>query len=299
MRKIYLIGSPQTYNAALETWFYQNEILGGIPFTLDMEADKLCDAVVIYIELSATINVDFIRRLRGNRNKVVYLDMGDEFGQKDVSAYSECDLVLRNYLYLNIFEDPRYADKVLWLPNGFRTGVGPRNPAHLKPVLQRQWLASFLGWLNNARSHNNERQIFKQVATRCEGNLLLNESSNWSGGYNLGLYTAIMESSIFAPCPAGNCPDSIRIYDAMELGCIPIYLRHTFLDNKYSMQSPPFPILDSWEELPEFLARKRREFAENQKPFEELQAATIAWWSLTKERIANTVQTRLLQLRID
>jgi hypothetical protein len=177
--------------------------------------------------------------------------------------------------------------------------VGPRNPAHLKPVLQRQWLASFLGWLDNPRSHNNERQIFKQIAPLCGGNLMLNESGGWSGGFNLGLYAAIMESSIFAPCPAGNCPDSIRIYDALELGCIPIYLRHTFLNNKYSMQSPPFPILDSWEELPDFLERKKKAFTEDHKSFEGLQAATITWWTLTKQRIATTVQERLLRLRVE
>lgn len=298
MRKIYLIGTPHTYNAALETWFYQNEMLGGIPFTLDMEAGKIFDSVVIFIELAAAINLEFIRALRRNRNKVVYLDMGDEMGAKDVTPYAECDLVIRNYLYLNIFEDERYRDKVIWLPNGFRTGVGPRNPNHLKPVLERQWLATFLGWLDNTRSYNNERQIFKEMAPRCGGNLFWNASSNWSGGYNLGLYTAIMESSIFAPCPAGNCPDSIRIYDAMELGCIPIYLRHTFLDNKYSMQSPPFPLLDSWDELPDFLENKRKEFAGNYKAFEELQAATIEWWTLTKRRIATNIQQRLLQLRL-
>ena len=110
MRKLFLIGSPNTYHAALETWFYQNEILGGIPFTLDMEADKIVDAVVIYVELSSTIDIEFIRRLRRNRNKVVYLDMGDEMGEKDVSAYGECDLVLRNYLHLKIFEDGCNAD---------------------------------------------------------------------------------------------------------------------------------------------------------------------------------------------
>lgn len=297
MKKLFLVGSAQTYNAALETWFYQNEILGGIPFTLDMEAIKIFDSVVIFIELAAAINLEFIRFLRHNRNKVVYFDMGDEFGEKDVTPYSECDLVLRNYLFSRIFEDERYRSKVLWIPNGFRTGVGPRNPIHLKPVTQRQWLAAFLGWLSNNRSYNNERQIFKQIALRCTENLFLNESSGFAGGYNLGLYSAVMESAIFAPCPAGNCPDSIRLYDVLELGCIPISLRHPFLDNPYTMQSPPFPILNSWEELPDFLTQKRREFTENFRPFEELQSETITWWSLTKRRISIMAQERIHRLR--
>jgi hypothetical protein len=298
MRKIHLIATPHTLNGALETWFYQNEMLGGIPYTLDLEAGKISDSVVIFVELAETINLNFIRALRANRNKVVFLDMGDELGKKDVTPYVECDLVIRNYLYLNIFKDERYRDKVIWLPNGYRTGVGPRNPAHLKPASERNWIAAFLGWLNNARSHNNERQIFKEIAPKCGANLFMNVSANWAGGFNLGLYSTIMESSIFAPCPAGNCPDSIRIYDAMELGSIPIYLRHTFLDNEYSMQSPPFPILNSWDELPEFLDRKRQEFGKDPRAFDQLQQSTIQWWTMTKRRISTNIQNRLLQLRL-
>jgi hypothetical protein len=298
MRKIYLVAAPRTLNGVLETWFFQNEILGGMPFTLDVGAERISNAVVIFMELHGlTIDVEFIRRLKSNGNRVVFFDIGDELGQKDITAYSECDLILRNYLYLNIFEDERYRNKILWIPNGFRTGVGPRNPAHLKPVMDRNWLAAFMGWLNNERSHNTERQIFKKIAPECGDNLLLKESDKWAGGYNLGLYSTIMESSLFAPCPAGNCPDSIRIYDALELGAIPIYLRHTFLDNRYSMESPPFPILDSWEQLPEFLANKRKEFNEDYRPFKELQTATISWWTETKKRISGNVQERLLSLR--
>ncbi len=206
MRRIYLIGSANTFNGALETWFYQNEMLGGIPFTLDMEAGKIFDSVVIFIELaSETISLNFIRALRANRNKVVFLDMGDEMGKKDVTPYAECDLVIRNYLYLNIFQDERYRDKVIWLPNGFRTGVGPRNPAHLKPVTERQWLATFLGWLN-PRSFNNERLIFKEVAPRCGGNLFMNVSPNWAGGYNLGLYSGDHGKLHLRALPGGQLP---------------------------------------------------------------------------------------------
>jgi hypothetical protein len=183
--------------------------------------------------------------------------------------------------------------------NGYRTGVGPRNPYLLIPMKNRQWLAAFLGWLDNTKSHNNERQTFKEMAPRCSGNLLMNESSGWAGGFNLGLYSTVMESSIFAPCPAGNCLGSIRIYDALELGCIPIYLRHRFLDDERSMQKPPFPILDSWNDLPEFLVDMRALLACNPGGFEQLQQATIHWWQQTKHRIAIRMQEQLIQLRIE
>ncbi|WP_162785536.1 exostosin family protein [Polynucleobacter necessarius] len=49
-------------------------------------------------------------------------------------------------------------------------------------------------------------------------------SHGFVGGYNVGLYSTIMEDSIFAPCPSGNKSETIRLYDALELGCILIFL---------------------------------------------------------------------------
>lgn len=299
LRDVHLVASPDTLHSALETWFFQNELLGGIPYTLDTELGALTDSVIIYIGLHQPVSVQLIQSLRQRGNKFVFLHMGDELGNHDCSIYDYCDLIIRNYLHAHIFENERFRGKLIWIPNGFRTGVGPREPSVIKLARNRRWLSCFLGWLDNSKSYNNERQLFKQAALKCSENLFLNESAGWAGGYNIGLYSAVMENSIFTPCPAGNCPDSIRLYDAMELGGIPICLNHLFINDSRTMIGPPFPILDCWDDLPDFLSGMRNEYARDPLVFDNLQAATIQWWQHVKRKIASHIEERLMLLRVE
>lgn len=105
-----------------------------------------------------------------------------------------------------------------------------------------------------------------------------------------------MEDSIFAPCPAGNSPETIRLYDALELGCIPISLSHPFLtsvDALGAIGPIPFPILESWGELPSFLDRMKSIALSNPDEIRSLQAKTIHWWSSYKEFIQNKISSRI------
>lgn len=296
MDSLQIISTPDSLNAALETWFVQNELFGGAPYILGVDPEKLKDSAVVYLELNQ-INVDLIRHLKSLGNKVILYHMGGERLDKDISAYSECDLVIRNYYFSSIIGDVELGGKVVWAPNGFRTGVGPRNKTVLKKASQRQCLSAFLGWINNSASYNNERASFAGPAAACGENLYVMPSNGFAGGYNVGLYSAIMEDSIFAPCPSGNNPETIRLYDALELGCIPISLSHEFLLSKdaLGMIGPiPFPMLGSWAELPQFLEAMKAKAISNPLEILDLQQSCINWWSDFKnaiqKKIANQIQ---------
>jgi len=296
MDSLQIISTPDSLNAALETWFVQNELFGGAPYILGVDPEKLKDSAVVYLELNQ-INVDLIRHLKSLGNKVILYHMGGERLDKDISAYSECDLVIRNYYFSSIIGDVELGGKVVWAPNGFRTGVGPRNKTVLKKASQRQCLSAFLGWINNSASYNNERTSFSGPAAACGENLYVMPSNGFAGGYNVGLYSAIMEDSIFAPCPSGNNPETIRLYDALELGCIPISLSHEFLLSKdaLGMIGPiPFPMLGSWAELPQFLEAMKAKAISNPLEILDLQQSCINWWSDFKnaiqKKIANQIQ---------
>ena len=280
MRNFQIISTPDSLNAALETWFIQNDLFGGAPFSFFVNPVQLDDSAAVYLELNQ-INVDLIRHIKSLGNKVVLYHMGGERLDKDISAYAECDLVIRNYYFPSIINDSEPGKKVLWAPNGFRTGVGPRDKTALKKTTQRQCLAAFLGWINNAASYNNERASFAGPAAACGEDLYVMPSNGFAGGYNVGLYSAIMEDSIFAPCPSGNNPETIRLYDALELGCIPISLSHDFLISKdalASFGSVPFQLLGSWSELPQFLREMKAKAISNPNEIFELQQRCIEWW---------------------
>lgn len=292
---IKIVSTPNTLNAALEIWFVQNNIFAGAPYSFNISPNEFGNLPVVYLELGE-INIDLIRNIKSLGNKIILYHMGAESLDCDISGYVECDLVIRNYYFPSICSENSFNRDVLWTPNGFRTGVGPRDSGSLKPALQRQSLASFLGWLSNPSAYKNERADFADAAKLCGENLYMMPSNGFSAGYNVSLYSAIMEDSIFAPCPAGNNPETIRLYDALELGCIPISLNHDYLISKDALGmfgAIPFPVLGSWAELPSFLEEMRLKL--NTNPFEiaELHWRCIDWWSEFKDRIQNKIREKI------
>lgn len=297
MREISIVTNQLTANAAIETWFIQNVVLQELPFGLDWEIDGLKNGVVVYLELGE-INTDTIDKLKSNDNKVVLCQMGDEFLTKfNRQAYESCDLVLRNYYFPEIFLDAQLRQKTLWIPNGHKSGVGPRNPATLRKANHRRFLASFLGWLDNAASFGNERALFRAAAGRSPQDLLLQPTASFAKGYNVGMYSAILEYSVFCPCPAGNSPETIRLYDALEMGCIPISLKHEFLNSEAALGNVPFPLLDSWDELPDFLGRHRATMAADPQSIVRLQDTCVGWWRVYKQAMSSRISKLLFDLR--
>lgn len=298
MNELQIISTPDSLNGALETWFIQNTLFGGVPYSLGINPALLGTSPVVYLELNQ-INVDLIRHIKSLGNKVVLYHMGGERLDKDISAYPECDLVIRNYYFPGIINSSNLGGKVIWAPNGFRTGVGPRDQSVLKRASQRQSLSAFLGWINNAASYNNERASFAGPAAACGENLYVMPSNGFAGGYNVGLYSAIMEDSIFAPCPSGNNPETIRLYDALELGCVPISLSHEFLFEKDALAligPVPFPILDSWSELPDFLERMKATVLSNPNEILDLQEQCIHWWEDFKLAMQKKIASHIADL---
>jgi hypothetical protein len=297
MRTLSLITNEHTANTILESWFVQNAILPEMPFGLEMEATRLSGGVVVYLEVGRP-KADLIASLTARGNRVVLFHMGDEIGANyDRDCYLACDLILRNYHHAAIFDDAQVAARTLWVPNGFKSGVGPRQPSTLRRATQRRFLSCFLGWLDNAQAAGDERSLFRDMARRHPTDILLRPSNGFGGGFRTGLYATTMEYAVFCPCPAGNSPETIRLYDALELGCIPVSLRHPFLTAPTALADPPFPILDSWEAFPTFLAQMRGRMTQTPQAIDDLQTTCIAWWTALKRSLAARVADRLLALQ--
>lgn len=297
MRELSVVTNQLTANNILESWFIQNLVLQDLPLGLEWEVDNLHDGVVVYLELGE-LNRELIAGLRARNNKVVLCQLGDEYLKKyDRDAYLACDLILRPYYFPELFEDPELAARTHWIPNGYKSGIGPRNSAAHRKATQRRFIATFLGWLDNKASFGDERASFQKVALANPQDILLTPTAYFGLGFSVGMYSAVMEAAVFCPCPAGNSPETIRLYDALELGCLPISLKHGFLTSSDALASPPFPLLDSWEELPALLARYRDEIARDPQSINRQQEECVAWWDLYKATLKAKVGNLLLELR--
>jgi hypothetical protein len=295
-RNISIITNQLTINEVIEIGFIQNVILQQIPFGLEWDLNSYHDGVVIYLELGC-LSAEVIEQLKAQGNKVVICQLGDEFKEKySFELYKSCDLILRNYFFSEIFTDPEVGCKTIWIPNGPKAGVGGRRTESLRPANYRHFLSSFLGWLDNPRSFGNERELFRQAALQAPQDILLQPTEYFAKGFNIGMYSAILEYSIFCPCPAGNSPETIRLYDALEMGCIPISLKHDFLQSPLALGRPPFPLLDSWDQLPSLLADYRAKLASDPDSVVRQQQRCLDWWSIYKKSISVTISQKLYEL---
>ncbi len=230
----------------LELDFLLNEVFSGIDISLNI-ADALSYRTIIYMEHD--IDTQLAEQLKSKNRRLILAHLGDETGSKIRDAYEIADIVLRNYYIETIFHNARWSSKIYWLPNGYRNGLAKRNGKKIRPSHERKQFARFIGWLNNSKSVNNERNDLLNIANSTP---LLNiiPTAGFNQGFSAHLYQHLMEDSIFAPCPAGNAAETIRLFDAMEAGCIPVTCRHSFLASPAALSSAPFIFISSWSELP-------------------------------------------------
>lgn len=84
----------------------------------------------------------------------------------------------------------------------------------IKRVEQPEYLASFVGSL---KTHPIRQKIYDELYSRkgfyiCES------------GANIELFENIMANSYFALCPRGYGPTSFRLYEAIQIGVVPVYI---------------------------------------------------------------------------
>ena len=102
-------------------------------------------------------------------------------------------------------------------------------------IYDRPILASFIGNINThvIRQHM-QRYLGKQ-------NRIVIEFGNYKEKGDTDRFTDLMTNSIFALCPRGVGSTSFRLSEAMQFGCIPVYISDTF--------SLPFENKINWDNI--------------------------------------------------
>jgi hypothetical protein len=231
-------------------------------------------------------------RAKGVKN-LGLLHMGDELGDHDRSMYVLADYVIRNYWFEHVFTQPHENSLgVIWVPNGYMNGVGPIAPGAILDMADRWCMGFFAGGIRS-RTLSSERERMLQVVE--DANIPFTTFAV-KLEQRLGplAYAGWLTSSRFALVPGGNSPETVRLYDALEAGAIPIMLKSRFVHEPDALNDPPFILLDSWDQLPAAYAP----YADAKSPatiaaLQEKQRQVLAWWGRFKERQRNKVQALL------
>lgn len=171
------------------------------------------------------------------------------------------------------------------MPDGtrfFGEGAGP--PVSLPPV-ERDLDVYFAG----QATHRSRRELVGVLREMDPERVVCEPTAGFMQGRPRAGYLSQMARAKVVPCPAGAATvDSFRLYEALELGCVPVVeaLDPRGVDEgtwhlMYGGAGPlPFPVLDSWAQLPDYVPYLLHDF-------DRIAADCADWW---RERQADLVR---------
>jgi hypothetical protein len=286
-RPLNLVWPRQTLEVILEGYFIKEVLLSeiGRPIrSIVVEANApfpfLNDALVVSFSnhLSGYLKE---ARSRGFIN-LGLLHMADEHGVHDRSFYASADYVFRHYWHEQALVPPPNSLGVMWIPNGYRTGVGPIAPQTMPTTVDRRIMGFFSGVVRG-RTLSDERQQMVGAIQAGKLPFLVNETSGFGQGLGPMAYAGYLSMTRFGLAPAGNSPETIRLYEVLEAGAIPVALKSPFLATSDALGNPPFVLLNNWSELPAFYAPYAN--ATDPKVLDEIEGRrydVYNWWKAFK-----------------
>jgi len=96
---------------------------------------------------------------------------------------------------------------------------------YLTPV--RQWIYELPSRSDSVVIKRNEWHFEKQVYCEQIARNLLTEAEKIAIDQRALEYKSVLKESIFSLCPSGSGPNSIRLWESLGFGCIPVLLSDT------------------------------------------------------------------------
>ena len=218
------------------------------------------------------------------------LHLSDEFVNDPIGFYGDphCLGIFRFYDRNDLSAEVR--KKTIILPLGYHytlTG-GSDNPAEKTPRLPfRNLRWSFLG--TNWRNREELLKPFYRVEPHHK---LLVDS--WESKEKIGRqhYLSILLDTYFVPCLPGNNNETFRVYEALECGCIPLYVRQGDQDlhSEFLMNELGIMPSSNWEEAVKLMEH----LLSNLPLLENYRTMILNRWVGLKQKLASSIKSRLL-----
>lgn len=237
-------------------------------FSEARELNKQDGAVVV---LPARAQAHLIKEINEELNKLKWCLLflvGDEEQVFDVDAIEHPNIKI----YV-MTPKPDLNEKYGKLYNGYAPALNDN----------RELVVKDLDWfLAGQITHKYREQAAAQLRSKDGGVLI--ETQGFTQGLEPDLYFQYMNRAKVAPAPSGpESPDTFRLYEALEMGAVPIPDEHGLggywtwlLDGE-----PPFPVIKDYDSLSGYID----DAVENYPAFNN---RVLSWWvSKKKQMIAN------------
>lgn len=265
------------------------ELLKGHAFTErdSLDLDSLHEETIIVVVESNPLSWKQIRALEKCKNRGIRVGafhLSDETLKANCSWYSKVDFVFRQYFHPEKNTISNVECIPLGCKQGFQTDLQEQD---LKTFAERSFLWSFMGQVVKS----NRLAMFKSFR-KIKGPSYhhFNKDFNSSDCLSISDYQAVFFETQFAPCPFGfHNPDTFRLYEALESGCIPIVEdpEDNYFRNFY--EDPPFIILHKWQEL----SRIIKPYLEDENLAEIKRLECFRWWKEEKRKVQKNITEKI------
>jgi hypothetical protein len=214
-------------------------------------------------------------------NKVALIHIGDETGQDlPIRAYAHFAAAVRNYAY------PQFdaLDHVMTVPLGFGSMSGRDTASEPRNIA---W--AFMGtiWPRGPRA-----RMLKALLD-VPGGYIHTTPRFGQAMLSAGAYGGILRRTLFCPAPPGDRTwDSFRLYEGLEMGCLPIVEHGQGYYRRLLGEHPMIEVADWNEAVPVI-----RNLLANPAQAEERRQACEIWWQEWKARLVRDVAA-LMQGRL-
>jgi hypothetical protein len=238
--KIYTIGEHKLVKGSLLEYDWLNNLLGNRldgQQQLSLDHEPL-DNSPVFICMKPYMNdyISVFSKYEAAGKSYYAFHISDELLTDPIGWYKSCKHVFRPYVRPDTINLPN----VTHIPLGpYRTYNSDYN------LVERKLVWSFFGtqWKNREKLMEGLKDITPNKYTFYK---------SWLDSTNLTAseYTDVCLNSIFIPCPPGMNVETFRFYEALEHGCIPLYVYSEQNDLHYEFLKEHLPLvhIDTWNE---------------------------------------------------
>lgn len=178
-------------------------------------------------------------------------------------------------------------DNVSVIPIGFKSLYFNRDRGNFDSVYGKKYIWSFIGQMKSDR----EEMIFEMAGIEPHFKYFTKEW-NCSSAMSVDSVIEVYKKTIFVPCPMGWInPDSFRINEALEWGCIPIVKRYNGEDYyKYVYGDHPFILVNEWSDACDIVNNLCLDMVK----LEQIRKETYDWYDRFKLKLQQNIRRIVL-----
>tara|TARA_B100000315_G_C14471955_1_gene538785 strand:+ start:13 stop:903 length:891 start_codon:yes stop_codon:yes gene_type:complete len=254
-------------------WIY--EILKKIKYNIiENETSLEKDDRLIIVDSSLENKIDYYAKLKLICSKIFLFHLGDEGGSYDLfSVYKNCNYIWRPFCSNKYFKN----NHVQCIPIGYKSGV------FNKKKDRRKYKWTFTGTPHKSSRHDLLFQFSDIVPFFCHKTERFDEKI-----ISVDEMSEALSLTEFMPCPNGFVhPETYRLYEALECGCIPI-VEDTYQYYDRLFPNNPFIKVNKWLDARPMIKGWSSDQIKQKKEECEI------WWKDYKNKLQDFIKNKII-----